>query len=281
MLIFLFVGYIILGFAFAILYQKRIYKTKGNRLKGLVVGIEKTISRSRNGSGTFYHPIVEYTYNGGTYYIRGDGSSIIRHQIGKTTIVLSLPDGPEFVMLEDDFSNLFSIIFSVLGLIFINVYYFSSSSSFETKVIFTGIILILLALAPKYIKYKLKKSGANPKKLSFKSRMKLYLKDDFKNKDVFWNQTEVNQISQKYNKQGLSISVSFFILSIIGVTYAYDYLRPKQKNILNNLLKNFDYNSYIEALKSQDKPLILFSIALVFLLMMTHSLIYSIRKMNN
>jgi hypothetical protein len=111
--------------------------------------------------------------------------------------------------------------------------------------------------------------------------MKLYSKDDFKNKDVFWNQAEVDQISQKYNKQGLSVSVSFFILSIIAITYAYDYLKPKQKDILYNLIKNFDYNSYIEALKSQDKPLILFSIALVFLLMMTHSLIYSIRKMNN
>lgn len=140
-----------------------------------MVGIEKTISRSRNQNRTFYHSIVEYTYNGEIYYyIQGDGSSIIRHEIGKTTIVLSLADGPEFVMLEDDFSNLYGIIFSVLGLVNINVYYFFSSSSFEAKLIFTGIILVLLTLAPKYIKYKLKKSGADPKKLNFKSRMKLY-----------------------------------------------------------------------------------------------------------
>lgn len=96
--------------------------------------------------------VVEYAYNCETYYIRGDGSSIIRRQIGKTTIVLSLPDDPGFVMLEDDFSNLFGIIFSVLGLMFINVYYFASSSSIETKIVFTIVILILLALAPKYKK---------------------------------------------------------------------------------------------------------------------------------
>lgn len=280
MFIFLFIGIFIIAIALLIIYSKRIYLKKGTPLRGLVVGIQRDTVKSQRNGGTFYYPIVQYTFNGEEYYIKGDGSSVIRHEIGKTTTVLSLPDGPEFVMIKDDYSNLLASIFMILGMVLVTVYYFVSKSPLQAKLFFTFIAIAIPLLAPKYIKYKMKKKGMNPKEFNLKNRTKTYTMDDLKKKNIFWSQSEVSELTQKWNKQGLVISLIFFIASSFGIYYAYEYLQPKQKSLFDALIKNFDYAPYIEALKAQDKRLILFSIALAFFLMMTHSLIYSLRKIN-
>jgi hypothetical protein len=281
MVIFLFVGFIFLSIAGLILYQKWYFIKNADAQKGLVVAIEQVERKSSRNSGVIYYPIIEYTFNGETYLFKSGGSNIIQHKIGQSVNILSFPDGPEYVMLRKDNSITIAIIFALFSLIGIILYFTQSNSSNEVKVVLTLIAALIPFLIPKYIKYKLKKKGIDSEKVfNIKQSANLITKKELEKSTVLWEQNEVSKVLNKWDKQTFIITMIFLSLSIWGTYYSYTKLNQKQLEIINKLVNNYDYPSYIVEIKNQSNELILFSILFIFSLLMFYSFIYSLRRLN-
>ena len=147
MFLFLIVGAIFFLFGSLFLVEAFIYRRSAQKIKGTVVGFEKSIKRSSKNSsgGTYYYAVVEFTLDK-LHRFKGDiGSSSPGYEIGEEVIVLIHNNDPSTARIKRPARLMLGAIFAVMGLVF-QVLFFNIHKGFSSTaglVVFTMEMMLI------------------------------------------------------------------------------------------------------------------------------------------
>ena len=112
------VGVIFLGLGiFMYIKNDHLVKNCTVETEAIVVDMKEDISSDNDTTSFMYYPIIEYQVNGNTIRsVMDKGSSIPTYNVNDKIIILYNPNNTkEYLVKGDSSSNVFSIIFIVLG----------------------------------------------------------------------------------------------------------------------------------------------------------------------
>jgi hypothetical protein len=279
MIVFILVGSVFSLFGAVLLYIRFHYTTHAREVRGHIVGIEKrkSISRNRGSQRTqiLYVPVIEYSFRGELICFTPKGASsngIFNYEIGKEVRLLSLDDGPEFVMLKESFVKTLALVFFLIGVGFIGLggYQLKEmklNSLFD--IIFHFLPLIIVVPTLMVIFYKMKKFYRTHPEAIQKSMLKsaqLESSQSLKGREIFRSQREVNKEKESITKMG-RILTFFFIALLTALTFiVWNKLPASVQKILITFVKEMkNGDQVLELILSGSKELIAF-IFIIFIL---------------
>lgn len=273
MLIFLFVGSVFFLVASILTYKNLYFSSNGRKLSAKVHAIEKYLSRTRKGSSTFYHPILEYSFNGeNVLFCSSIGSGTPTWEIGEKIDVYSLDKGPEYVKIANRNQWVFPSIFGLVGLGLMIFFILQEQSlTFLLFSVLSDIgIFFLLYL---YIKKK------SPLDKVFDSLLtsKIETSETLKDRDIYFEKKVFDKEMSKY--EGVTIIVTSVITSACYFAMAYFWNISKKGSqeyfwkVVSSFTDFKDFQNY-----TNDKAFLGFLIMLFFSLTLSYSLAYQLKN---
>ena len=175
---------------------------------------------------------MEYAFKGENYWFRSFGASnaLAKFKIGQKVSVLSLKEGPEYVMLKEGITKIMAFVFGVLGLslLALGCSKFGEISFDEpSKVLFNFFPLIFIV--PTFLTIGLKMRAYSKKHPELMGKMMLKsatleTKESLKDRDVYYTQSEVDKQVSKNANVGVLISIVFFLGAFMGAQYCWNKL---------------------------------------------------------
>lgn len=193
------------------------YLINGKRMRGKVIAIEKYQSLSGQTHDqverTYYRPLYEYYFSGEKIWFAGAGSNVIEQEIGAPIEIRVLGRGPEFCSPKTNLYLIIATFFSIFGAIAIGISWreFPTWESRLTPIFFTLILLLISTLF-------LKRKGLLQTVIDgLIKQSRLETMETLKEREVYWNNAEINQIKRKHAKLAVIVS-SIFLITSAGLT---------------------------------------------------------------
>ncbi len=292
MIVFAIVGAVFTLFGASMLFARRYFEENAMRVWGKVIALEKKISRGsgKNRSKTVtYGPIVEYDFEGQTYWFSCGSSSngIYKYKIGQRIRLLSLRDGPEYVMLEDGVLAPMGKIFFFIGSCLLGAFVYTlKDRSFDSWFDLAPELIFLIFFVPSFFIVRRKlKSHLKGKDLTVKKVMMrtatLETKNSLKGRDVYYTQNKLNNEISKINSISLAITSVFFAGAMFGVYYFWGRMPDSSRLTIEKLFsENFDLNVLIELIGKENPKVIGFFATSFFSILGAFSFLSSLKKTN-
>lgn len=204
----------ILLIGMAMLFHFLYFKLKGRAIVGRVVAYQKylsnyTVSNVHSSSKhVFYAPIISFSLNGKTYYLKGNGKSSISQKLNSLVELRVLGNDAHKVLPMSLSSLLFGLVFFFFGLGFLTLFYVRvdvNSNLFLVPILLTIAIPALILLVLKITK-----------------KLDLFIDDLLKNDTIFTEFQDENYISsnedlltEKNAKVGLGFFLTFLFFMIL------------------------------------------------------------------
>lgn len=250
------------------------FKNHGKVLRGSVIGIERYISKGRKRSrSVMYRPLIEYHFNGKAIIFNTSiGTNSIRYRIGEKVKVLSLNKGPEYVRLNSILWWTFPAVFFGIGLILVAAYILGSESyQAKTFTIFVFLTVLLVAY------FRLKSKNLIERLVDTALQVKIEDIESMKGREIFFNESDIEQETQKYSKISLIITSVFLFASSYGVHHFYQSMTERSLDYLFSLMERPENLAIINSY-TNDKSMLLFLICSFFTLVLSYSAIYQYKK---
>lgn len=291
MIILIIVGTVFSAFALMLAYIRLYYVRHAQPLSGRVVAIEKRVSKT-NYSGqrrvsVVYSPIVEYAFKGENYWFRSFGASnaLAKFKIGQKVSVLSLKEGPEYVMLKEGITKIMAFVFGILGLslLALGCSKFGEISFDEPSKVFFN-FFPLIFIVPTFLTIGLKMRAYSKKHPELMGKMMLKsatleTKESLKDRDVYYTQSEVDKQVSKNANVGVLISIVFFLGAFMGAQYCWNKLGSGVKEQLLSMVEDFSRYNEIVGLINKSNPMVIgFLFLSVMALFGLYGLIFSLKQ---
>lgn len=259
--------------------QKQHYKKMGKMKKARIIGYLRKKQRGNNShsGGVTFHPIVEYTFNGGTVLLRGGGSNMLPYGIGEEVELLTLPHGPEYAILKGEKAPfVVTALLTLMGLAFNDVFYFVEDWSFQLR---AGFVIFNTILPLALLDFFKKKSIKNNKPLWLKGGT-VYTYEELQSKNVLWENQDLRPHKEMIQKSGNIITFIFTFISFSSAMMLWNKLEQNHKEFILKSFKDFQNLKDIEVLLKEKDPVFLgFLIAFFFSLMCIYSITRSFLKL--
>jgi len=291
MIILIIVGTVFSAFALMLTYIRLYYVGHAQTLFGRVVAIEKRVSKTNYSGRTrvsvVYSPIVEYAFKGENYWFRSYGASnaLAKFRIGQKVGVLSLKDGPEYVMLKEGITKIMAFIFGILGLILLGIGLSKLGEvSLDTPFEILFNLAPLIFIVPTFITigFKMRAYSKKHPELMGKMMLKsatLETKESLKDREVYFTQSEVDKQVSKNADVGVLISMIFFFGAFMGAQYCWNKLGSGVKEQLISMVEDFSrYNEFIGLINKSNPMVIGFLFSSVMALFGLYGLIISLKQ---
>lgn len=232
-------GILFLIFGLSILITHLYYRVKGKETPGKVIAVERLIivSSGRNGSheSTFYRPIYEYLFEGGTVWFTAGGSGSLDCEIDQQVTILALGLGPEYCRPKNNAYYLFSAVFIPFGIGAIAVGW-SNLYDWIDRLIPMIFVIALFFINRQYLISKKRWRG-----LLRSSRLETF--ETLAGRDIYWGQERLEQEKASNAKRAVFARSIFFLLTSILTYFLWNKLPKAPQQLMldkeNLLLPGF------------------------------------------